>query len=81
MPPLVNKTPQAELDLINCAMNIAEDNLDAAERFLDAAEQSFELLASMPSMGQACEFRTPQAQDLRRWQVRGSETIPRCNPK
>ncbi len=73
MLPHINKTPQVEIDLIDCAMYIAEDNLDAAERFLDAAEATFERLASMPFVGQACEFRNPRLQGLRRWQVRGFE--------
>ncbi len=73
MPPCINKLPQVEQDLIGCALDIAEDNLDAAERFLVAAEESFERLASMPLIGQACEFRGPRAQGLRRWQVRGFE--------
>ncbi len=73
MSPSVHKTPQAERDLIDCAMRIAEGSVEAAERFLDAVEQTFALLASMPHMGQACEFRSPRAQGLRRWRVRGFE--------
>ena len=67
----VSKTPQAQLDLLDIASFIAEDNLDAAERFLDAAEETFALLASMPLMGRECAFQHPHAQGLRLWRVRG----------
>ncbi|ETW99553.1 MAG: hypothetical protein ETSY1_14550 [Candidatus Entotheonella factor] len=73
MPSRLNKLPQVQEDLIDCALRIAEDNLEAAERFLDAAEESFERLASMPWIGQACEFSSSRAQGLRRWQIRGFE--------
>ena len=70
---IILKTPQAELDLLDIASYIAEDNFDAAERFLEAAEQTFATVASMPLIGHACEFQSPQAQGLRLWRVRGFE--------
>jgi toxin ParE1/3/4 len=73
MPLQVTKTPQAWRDVVELASFIAEDNLDAAERFLDAVEQTFALLASMPMMGRMCEFESPQAQGLRMWRIRGFE--------
>jgi len=73
MPHHVHKRPLARQDVLEIASYIAADNLDAAERFLDAAEQTFALLASMPLMGRACEFRSPQAQGLRMWRVHGFE--------
>jgi toxin ParE1/3/4 len=73
MPPTINKTPLAAADLIDIASFIAEDNLDAAERFLDAAEATFTNLASMPLMGHAVTFQNPQAQGMRVWRVQGFE--------
>jgi len=73
MPSQIQKTPQAAADLSDIASYIAEDNLDAAERFLDAAEEAFALLASMPSMGRAVNFQSPAAQGIRVWRVRGFE--------
>ena len=52
---------------------IRKDQKAKAREALDAVEQTFALLASMPHMGQACEFRSPRAQGLRRWRGRGSE--------
>ena len=63
----VTKTPQARRDLIELAEFIAEDSLDAAERFLHAAEQTFEILASSPQLGGVCHFRDPQAVGIRVW--------------
>ena len=69
----VTKTPQARQDLLELADYIARDSLDAAERFLDAAETAFHLLASMPEMGTLCEFRSPEAAGIRFWSIRGFE--------
>jgi toxin ParE1/3/4 len=71
MSPTVYKTPLAAADLIEIASFIAEDNLDAVERFLDAAEETFAHLAAMPLMGRTVPFQHPQAQDMRVWRVRG----------
>jgi toxin ParE1/3/4 len=73
MPSHIQKTPQAAADLIDIALFIAEDNLDAAECFLDAAEAAFALLASLPSMGRAVTFQSPAAQGMRVWRVQGFE--------
>src|SRR5712692_6745894 len=73
MPGRIHKTPQAERDVLAIASFIAEDNLEAAERFLDAAEETLTLLASMPLMGRACAFQHPDAHGLRLWRVRGFE--------
>ena len=73
MPSHVQKRPQAAADLIDIASYIAEDNPDAAERFLDAAEAAFDLLASMPSMGRAVTFQSPATQGIRVWRIQGFE--------
>jgi toxin ParE1/3/4 len=63
--------PQARRDLADAADYIARDNVDAARRFLEAAEAAFELLAAMPQMGTQCTFRSPAAAGLRTWSIRG----------
>jgi toxin ParE1/3/4 len=75
MPHTINKTPLAAADLIDIASFIAEDNLDAAERFLDAAEATFTNLASMPLMGRTVPFQHPQAQVCECGACRGLKTI------
>ena len=67
----ITKRPQARRDLAESADYIARDSLDAALRFLDAAEAAFELLAAMPQMGTLCGFRSPEASGLRMWSIRG----------
>ncbi len=69
----ITKTPQARRDLLELADYIARDSLDTAERFLDAAEAAFHLLASMPEMGTLCEFRDPATAGVRIWSIRGFE--------
>ena len=44
----ITKPPQARRDLLALANYIARDSLDTAERFLDAAEAAFHVLASAP---------------------------------
>ena len=67
----VIKTPDARRDLLDQAAFIAENSLEAAERFLDAAEATCELLAGMPLMGGMCNFQHPQTVGLRVWQIQG----------
>jgi toxin ParE1/3/4 len=52
---------------------IQRDSPEAAIRFLDAAEESFQFLASMPDLGERQEFHRKDLVDLRVWQVRGFE--------
>jgi len=73
MPYHILKTPQALHDLGEIASFIALDNLDAAERFLDAAEAAFAQLAALPSLGQAVPFQSTLAQGMRVWRVEGFE--------
>jgi len=69
----ITKTPQARRDLLELADFIAQDSLDAAERFLDAAEETFNLLAKMPEMGTPCGFQSTEAAGLRVWSIAGFE--------
>ena len=69
----VTKTPQAQRDLLELADFIAQDSLDVAERFLDAAEEAFHLLAGMPEMGALCRFQSSEAAGVRVWSIRGFE--------
>ena len=46
-----NILPQAEIDLDECAENIATDNLDAALRLYDCASETYKILADNPKMG------------------------------
>ena len=67
----VSKKPEALRDLVEQADYIAQHSLEAAERFVDAAEATFEILARTPEIGGVCQFRSPQAAGLRVWPVRG----------
>ena len=58
--------PAAERDLAACAAYIAEDNVDAALRFIDAVEETVEALALSPMLGTATAFAHPELAGLRR---------------
>ena len=47
----VVRTSQAELDLVEIGVHIAEDDPVAADRWLDLIDQKCWLLATMPEMG------------------------------
>lgn len=65
--------PQAKADLIEIADFIGEDNPEASERFLDAAEATFGFIAAMPSVGRVYRVQSPAAQGMRVWRVEGFE--------
>ena len=48
--------PQAERDLVEIFAFIARDKLKPAMRFLRLAAETFEKLASMPTLGRALNF-------------------------
>jgi plasmid stabilization system protein ParE len=59
------RRPQARRDLLEIADFIARASLEASDRFLDAAEAAFRLLANMPEMGTLCRFKSPLTQTSR----------------
>lgn len=73
MPLQIFKRPQAERDIEECFVYIAEDNLDIAVSFLGAIEGSLEKLAEFPLLGKTREFQNKQLQGVRMWHVKGYE--------
>lgn len=65
------RRPLADRDALDCALFIAEDNLDAAERFLGALETSYALLLDHPGIGQRRDFNDEKGRPLRAWPVPG----------
>ena len=68
MPHLL-KTSVAERDVAEIADYISHDNIDAALRFLDAVEQTGDLLVHWPHLGAAIDNQ--HIDELRRMQVKG----------
>jgi toxin ParE1/3/4 len=73
MSQLIKRRPQARRDLVELADHIAKNSLPASDRFLEAAEKAFALLASMPEMGGLWETNNPTFAGLRVWSIRGFE--------
>lgn len=67
----VNKRPQVIRDLIELATYIAADNLNASDRFLAAAEETFKQLAKMPEMGKLIQFSNPNLAGIRQQAIKG----------
>ena len=64
--PRIVRHPQAVLDIVEVAEFIASrTSLDAANRFVAAAEKTVELLSRMPGLGTRWESDHPRLADLR----------------
>lgn len=55
----VRRSEQAERDLLQIWVRIAEDNFDAADRFVDEVNERLEDIAEMPGMGRARDELAP----------------------
>jgi len=71
MDPSVLRKPEVRRDLVEQADHISRDNLDAALRFLDAAERTFKFLAANREVGQLCNFPQAECTGLRVWPIDG----------
>ena len=60
-------------ELVNISFYIAQDNEDAAQRFLDACDETFEFLANNTKVGSVRKFRDSSLREVRMWRVRGFE--------
>ena len=58
-------------DLINIATYISRDNLDAGDRFLYAAEATFQQIAKTPEIGRLSGFTHPKLPQVRQYPVKG----------
>jgi toxin ParE1/3/4 len=67
----ITKSPRAYNDLIEIACYIAQDNIEAADRFLIAVEETFDRLAKASEIGSLCPFKNPLAKEIRVWPVKG----------
>jgi toxin ParE1/3/4 len=65
--------PLAREDLDEQARYIASDSIDAAIRFLDAAEAAFDRLRSTPEIGKLWKFQRSDLSGVRSWPVPGFE--------
>jgi toxin ParE1/3/4 len=70
MPNLI-KRPIVIQDLIDIATYISYENLDAGDRFLYAAESTFQLIAKAPGIGRLSGFISPEVSQVRQYPVKG----------
>lgn len=73
MPHQIVKRPQAERDIEECFVFIAEENLDAGVYFLVAVEDSIEQIAKFPKIGKKRDFQGERFNNIRMWQVKKYE--------
>lgn len=65
------KRPQAERDIEEAFVYVAEDNIDVGVYFLVAIEESIEYLADFPFIGNQRDYKNPRFQNIRMWRVKG----------
>jgi len=63
--------PAARADLLEQFGHLVQHSLEAANRFLAAAESAFERLAEMPGMGVRRPLKSPRLEGLRQWPIPG----------
>jgi toxin ParE1/3/4 len=63
--------PQAELDVEGHARYIAQYSRAAADRFIDAVDETLQIALAFPELGSPWEAASTRFQDLRWWRVRG----------
>jgi toxin ParE1/3/4 len=68
---IVTRKPEVRRDLVEQADVIARGSINAAIRFLDAADATFDFLAANREIGQLCDFTHPETTGLRVWPMRG----------
>ena len=69
--PGVERTRQAEEDLLEAATEIGVQNIQASLRFIEAVECALLRLGSMPELGTLREYRRKRLAGLRMWPVPG----------
>lgn len=67
------KRDKAKHDLIDLADYLARDDIEVAERFIDAAENAFHFLSGTPGAGALREYDSPTLSELRMWPIRDFE--------
>jgi toxin ParE1/3/4 len=63
--------PRVEIDLDDYYFYLSESSEDAAERFVNAAHETFDKIAEWPGIGHPCETIHPELTGVRTYPVRG----------
>lgn len=62
---------RARTDIVELAVHIGHDNVSAANRFLDASDETFASLPQQPFMGAVYPTKNPRLKGVRVIRVRG----------
>lgn len=72
---LIIVNDEARLDVIDTACYIAEDSLEASNRFVEAVDAAFKRLAELPGIGASREYSTLSSQACVCGQFQASRAI------
>jgi toxin ParE1/3/4 len=67
------KRPQAEADIEECFVYIAEGDFESGITFLQAVEESLNELSEFPLLGKTRNFASAELRMIRMWHVKGHE--------
>lgn len=71
--PVVIKTHQAKVDLIEIADFLFLEDPNVSFRFLSFAEDSFDFFLKNPEIGRYYEFTQSDSEEIRSWLIKGFE--------
>lgn len=71
MSPRATWRPQAQSDLLERAVYLADQDLAVADRFLEATEQTVSQLLKTPKMGRLWPVHHPRLVGIRSWRIKG----------
>ena len=66
---IINRSSAAILDIVETAEYIAQDNVEAADRFVDAVDESLKLIANESDIGVV--RKVGKIPEMRMWSVKG----------
>ncbi len=69
--PSYNILPEAEKDLDEHALHIAKDSLDVALKLYDATEETYQMLAEQPKIGERYPSQNPLLANIRFFPITG----------
>jgi len=60
-------------ELVNLSFCIAENDEETAQRFLNACDETFQLLVENKFIGRLRDFKNARLSEIRMWRVKGFE--------
>jgi len=70
-PLIVDVTEDAQADIADIGFYYAQRDREVESRFYRAVDETIQMLADSPELGERCRFRSPETKSMRVWLVAG----------